>query len=126
MTEKSLVPLVPVGDPRNESRVARDFWPKLTRVAARIPFAGDAVAAFYCARDPGTPRVAKATLLAALTYFVVPTDLIPDFIAGLGFSDDAAVLLMVLNIFAGNIKPHHREKARLVLAEILGKDPADI
>ena len=121
MSEKSLVPLVPVGDPRNESRVERGLWPKLGRVAACIPFAGDLLAAYYCARDPGTPALAKATLMAAVAYFVLPTDLVPDFIAGLGFTDDAAVLFMVLNVFSGHIKRQHREKAKLILAELLGE-----
>jgi uncharacterized membrane protein YkvA (DUF1232 family) len=31
-------------------------------------------------------------VVAALVYFVLPTDLIPDLVAGLGFVDDAAVI----------------------------------
>src|SRR3954468_565346 len=65
----------------NERRVARGFWPKLRRVAAHGPFAGDALAVWYCARDDDTPTTAKGMMLAALAYFVLPTDAIPDFIA---------------------------------------------
>jgi 4a-hydroxytetrahydrobiopterin dehydratase len=42
--------------PRDEARVRRDFWPKLRRHAARLPFAEDLVAAYYCALDRRTPR----------------------------------------------------------------------
>ena len=76
----------------DEARVRRSFWRKLRRSAGRISFAQEAVAAFYCATDAQTPIRAKGILLSALAYFILPTDLLPDFIAGLGFTDDAAVL----------------------------------
>ena len=40
---------------RDERRVRGQFWDKLRRVASRIPFAQDAVAAYFCAIDPQTP-----------------------------------------------------------------------
>src|SRR5436305_1283755 len=72
----------------NEQRVSSGFWPKLGKAARHIPFAREAVAIYYCARDPQTPAMAKALMMAALAYFVLPTDAIPDFIAGLGYTDD--------------------------------------
>jgi uncharacterized membrane protein YkvA (DUF1232 family) len=50
-----------------------------------------------------------------LAYFVVPTDMIPDFIAWLGYTDDAAVLATAIRSVAGAIKDTHREKARSTL-----------
>ncbi|MDH5412030.1 MAG: DUF1232 domain-containing protein, partial [Alphaproteobacteria bacterium] len=50
---------------RNESRVNEGFWPKIRRNARRIPFVEEAVAAWFCARDPKTPSHIKAALLAA-------------------------------------------------------------
>src|SRR3546814_3525110 len=55
--------------------------------------AEEAAAAWYCARDPETSMRVKATLLAALAYFVMPADFIPDFVAVFGFTDDATVLI---------------------------------
>jgi len=92
--------------------VARGFWPKIRKVASRIPFASDALAVWYCARDDETPVAAKGMMLAALAYFVVPTDAIPDFIAGLGYTDDAAVFAAMLAIVGRHLKPRHREAAR--------------
>ena len=43
---------------RNEDRVKRDFFPKLKRVLANVPFAEDAVAAYYCAFDKASPMKA--------------------------------------------------------------------
>jgi uncharacterized membrane protein YkvA (DUF1232 family) len=100
---------------KNEHIVERSFWKKLLKVAGRIPFAEDAAAAFFCATDPATPTRVKAILLAALAYFVIPTDAIPDFVAGLGFTDDAAVLAMALSLVSGQIRPEHKKHAREAL-----------
>ena len=44
----------------------RRFWDKLKRVARRIPFAEDLVAAFYCATDSATPSRVKLMLIGAI------------------------------------------------------------
>src|SRR4029450_5055755 len=67
-----------------ERKVRRDFWSKLKRFAGMVPFVEDLVAAYYCALDPATPMRVRGMLLAALAYFILPVDLIPDMIAGLG------------------------------------------
>lgn len=94
-----------------EREIERDFWGKIRRTAGKVPFADRAVAAYYAAVDPATPRHVKVILLAALAYFCVPTDLVPDFIAGLGFTDDATVLLTVLQTFSPHITESHRQRA---------------
>jgi uncharacterized membrane protein YkvA (DUF1232 family) len=96
----------------NERRVVRGFWPKITRVAAHVPFAGEALALWYCARDEETPIAAKGMVFAALAYFVLPTDAIPDWIAGIGYTDDAAVLMAALTLVGKHLKPRHRAAAK--------------
>ena len=96
----------------NATLVRRGFWPKLRRAARHIPFAEDAVALFYAALDRDTPTAAKATVLAALAYFVTPVDFIPDILPALGFTDDAAVIAAALAVARRSIKPQHREAAR--------------
>jgi len=108
---------------RNEARVKRDFWTKLKRYLGRIPFAEDLLAAYYCATDAATPVQAKGVLFAALAYFILPTDFIPDFLAGLGFSDDATVLMMAIAMIRSHMKPAHRAAARKAL-DALQKDAA--
>ena len=75
----------------SESEVREKFWRTAKKAARQIPFMEDVVAAYYCAMDKNTPLRAKGILVAALGYFVLPLDLIPDFIFGLGFTDDIAV-----------------------------------
>jgi uncharacterized membrane protein YkvA (DUF1232 family) len=102
---------------QREQRVRSDFWPKLKRVARRIPFAEDAVAAYYCALDPQSPTRVRAVLLGALAYFIMPADIVPDLLPGLGFTDDAAVLAYALKTVADHIRPEHRDAAQQALAE---------
>jgi uncharacterized membrane protein YkvA (DUF1232 family) len=104
--------------PTDRARVERGFWRKLAGLAGRIPFAEDAVAAYFCAFDPATPTRVRAVLYAALAYFVVPTDLIPDFIPALGFTDDAAVLALTIQTIAAHLRPEHRDAARNALAAL--------
>jgi uncharacterized membrane protein YkvA (DUF1232 family) len=47
--------------------------------------------------------------LGAIVYFIVPTDLVPDFLAGIGYGDDASVLFAAISTVRGHIKPAHRE-----------------
>jgi uncharacterized membrane protein YkvA (DUF1232 family) len=107
---------------RNERIVHSGFWKKLLTLAGKVPFADDAAAAYFCAIDPATPTRVKGILLAALAYFVLPFDAIPDFVAGLGFTDDAAVVAMALSLVARHVTPAHRAKARAALG--LPPEPA--
>ena len=103
---------------RDEARFGSEFLGRLKRVAKRIPFTEDLLAAWFCARDPATPRRVRLTLLAALGYFVLPIDALPDIMPILGFTDDAAVIAAALAAVAGSITPEHREKAKTALAEL--------
>jgi uncharacterized membrane protein YkvA (DUF1232 family) len=88
---------------------------KIARNLHRVPFAEDALAAYFAAIDKTTPAYAKAALAGALGYFVLPTDAIPDFIVGLGFTDDASVIAFALATLARHIRPEHRTRARDLL-----------
>jgi uncharacterized membrane protein YkvA (DUF1232 family) len=97
------------------ARVRKQFWKKLKRVAARLPFVEDLLAAYYCALDRQTPRHVQAALLGALAYFILPFDFMPDLMPVLGFTDDAAILATALRMVASHIKPEHRDAAHAAL-----------
>jgi uncharacterized membrane protein YkvA (DUF1232 family) len=103
---------------RREKKVRAEFWDKLKSVAGRLPFVDDLVAAYYCSMDVDTPLKVRATLLGALAYFILPIDIVPDFIAGVGYGDDAAVLAAAISLVSAHIRPIHR----LAAAKALGKD----
>jgi uncharacterized membrane protein YkvA (DUF1232 family) len=104
----------------DEAEVREGFWRKLRRLAARLPFAEDLIAAHYCAFDQRTPLRVKAALLGALAYFVLPADLIPDVLPVIGYTDDAAVLAAAIKLVASHITPDHREAAQRTLARMRG------
>lgn len=116
--QKALVPAVVRV---NEQRVTRGFWPKMRKVASKVPFAADALSLWWCARDPATPTAAKGMMFAALAYFVLPTDAIPDVLPAIGFTDDAAVIAALIAIVGKNLKPRHKDSAKDFLAK-LGAD----
>lgn len=103
---------------RDQAKVESEFWPKLRRLAGRVPFLDELLAAYFCAVDPASPLKVKAVLMGALAYFVLPLDAIPDFLAFLGFADDAAVIYAAVKTVADHIKPDHRRKAREALEKL--------
>ncbi|MEM9331537.1 MAG: YkvA family protein [Pseudomonadota bacterium] len=106
----------------NRAQVESGIWSKIRKTAGRIPFMDDVVAAYYCALDPETPAKVRGTLLAALAYFVMPVDSIPDFLAGFGLTDDITVLTVALSIVSGHLKESHREAARRFLLSEQGPE----
>lgn len=109
--------LAPEDEASRSDRVRQTFWSTFRKAARYVPFADDLVAAWFCALDPATPHKVRAVLLAALAYFVLPFDTVPDFIAGIGFSDDIAVLVAAITMVRAHITPEHREAARRALSE---------
>src|SRR5215212_9018222 len=109
--------LGPESESARAGRVKKRFWPTLKRAARQIPFAENLVAAYYCAFDPNTPVRVRGILLGALAYFVLPFDLLPDFLPGVGFTDDASVLLLAIGTVSAHITAAHREAAKRALAD---------
>ena len=101
---------------KRPNEVRKRFWAAFKRVAAKLPFAEDLLAAYYCAFDRTTPRHVQAALLGALAYFILPFDFAPDMLPFLGFTDDAAVLAAAIRALSSHIRPAHRAAAREALA----------
>jgi uncharacterized membrane protein YkvA (DUF1232 family) len=113
--EKILLP-VPMEKTRaREKKVRAQFWSKMRAFAAHIPFSEDLAAAYFCATDNKTPLKVRGTLLAALAYFILPADMVPDFFAVVGFSDDLAVFTAAMTLVQAHVTDEHREKAQAAL-----------
>ena len=93
-------------------KITNAFPSKLDKSAEKISFATGITAMYYAIKDPNTSTKVKALMAAALAYFIMPIDVIPDWLVGIGFQDDLGVVLMVLRQVAGEVTPEHYELAR--------------
>ena len=84
---------------------------RLLRRAGRL-VARPALECLELLLDPDTPAPARLTVLAALTYLLVPLDLIPDFIPAAGFSDDLVALTALLGICGRHRTQAIRQRAQ--------------
>lgn len=94
-----------------------DFWQKLNRFSYRAgrEIVEKALWLFYAARRPETPVWARSVIVGALAYFVLPTDAIPDFIPGIGYTDDLSVLATAVGAVALFINDDVKRKTEEVL-----------
>ena len=97
---------------RNEAIVRESFVSKAKRYLNKVPLAQETVAMYFAVLDAKTPVWVKATAGAALAYFILPIDAIPDMIPLVGFSDDAGVLAAALSAVSSHVTDEHRARAR--------------
>ena len=99
------------------------FWDKLKRVAktAGMKVVYPALLLQYMLKSDDVPLKAKLILSAALGYFILPLDFIPDFAPLLGFTDDLGVILLVIRQMAVYITPEIRKNARENLRKWFGE-----
>ena len=80
---------------------------------------------YYASRRPDVPRWARLTIYAALAYFILPLDAIPDFTPLAGYSDDLGALSAALLTVAHYIDDEVKEKARRRLQKWFGPANTD-
>lgn len=73
---------------------------------------------YYSLTDKHTPIGYKTIIIGALGYFILPLDMLPDFIVGLGFTDDFAALLAAYQAIQASITPDVEEKAKKRMREL--------
>ncbi|MBK6286203.1 MAG: DUF1232 domain-containing protein [Gammaproteobacteria bacterium] len=75
---------------------------------------------YYAAQRPDVPRWAKLTIYAALAYFVLPTDAVPDLLPAIGYADDLGALSAALLTVAAYVDEDVKQQARLRLQTWFG------
>ena len=83
---------------------------KLLRKAGRA-IAAPALEAFELMIDASTPAPVRLTMMAALSYLLMPADLIPDILPVAGFTDDLVALTAMMGIWNNHITPDIRRRA---------------
>ncbi|MDZ7823896.1 MAG: YkvA family protein [Ahrensia sp.] len=121
MSEEKIIEILEPGSHQEqksrEERVREKFWATAKKAARNVPMMQEITAAYYCALDNETPMRVRGTLLAALAYFILPLDMLPDFIAGFGFTDDIAVITAAIAAVRTNITDAHRSAAKRALSD---------
>jgi uncharacterized membrane protein YkvA (DUF1232 family) len=95
----------------DEAVVDEALLVRLLRRAGRT-IARPALECFELLLDGATPHQARLSVLAALTYLLLPIDLIPDFIPAAGFSDDMVALTALLGLCGRHLTPAIKLRAQ--------------
>ncbi len=90
------------------------FWDKVKLLAGK---AGSkviyyALVLYYTLMDPKTPLRYKTIIAGALGYFILPIDLMPDFLPFAGLADDWAALIAAVTYVTTAVTPENKEKAK--------------
>jgi uncharacterized membrane protein YkvA (DUF1232 family) len=100
-----------------------DFWEKLRRFArkAGIKVCYAALLLYYVLKSPMTTSKDRAKIIGALGYFILPIDLLPDFIPVAGYTDDLAALVWGVYCVIKSITPEVKAQAAEKLHEWFGE-----
>ena len=99
------------------------LWEKIRKNIAKIgvKVIYQALLLFYVAQSPNCPAKIKAGIIGALGYLISPLDLIPDFMPGIGFADDAAAIAAAVALAQVYINDEIRAQARAKIVDLLGE-----
>lgn len=87
--------------------VEEKLWVKLEKVGKKISFAKDLVALYKYLLDGSVSWHRKAIVAAALIYFIVPIDAIPDLAPLFGYMDDLGVIMATLKFLGSELIPYY-------------------
>lgn len=100
------------------SKVAKKAGQKLVYAALLL---------YYVLKSPVVTKGDKTKIVGALGYFILPLDILPDFIPVVGFTDDLSAILLALHAVWKNITPEIKAMAAAKASELFGEfDPAEI
>lgn len=116
-------PALPVRIPRkyDENRVREGFWPKFKRIASKVPGSAEILALYFYLNSDVAPLQHKISIIATLAYFIMPFDLIPDFLP-LGYTDDVAAALGLIKFIGSDVMRPYRVYARKWLRSEIGPE----
>lgn len=109
---------------KHEKHYSEDkFWNKIGKFAKK---AGTSVVyavliLFYTLQKPEVPAKAKAIIIGALGYFILPLDLLPDVAFGVGYADDLTVILGALFQVMLYVDDEIKSRAKNKLYDIFGE-----
>ena len=102
------------------------FWRKIERFGrlAGAKAVYQAVLLWYVATKKSTPLPIKLLIFGGLGYFILPIDSVPDFLVGIGYADDMAILFGIVSAYGMYMDDASKARARAKVKEIFGNDVA--
>lgn len=97
----------------NENSLWRKVQKAGSKAGQQVVYA--ALLLYYVMKDPSVETKHKLTIAAALGYFILPIDAIPDLAPVIGYTDDLGALVLALVKIYSAITPEIKEKARAKL-----------
>ena len=92
--------------------VDENLWNKLEKSGKKISFAKDILALYRYMKDPFVKWYRKVIVVAALVYFIVPIDTIPDMTPLFGYLDDLGVITALLKYLGNELMGYYPEGYR--------------
>ncbi len=90
-----------------EKYVHENFEEKMQSLRGGIRLAKHMLALFRYMTDGAIPWYKKSVVVAALVYFIMPFDAIPDMLPLIGYLDDFGVIAATLAFLGKEIKPYY-------------------
>jgi uncharacterized membrane protein YkvA (DUF1232 family) len=90
-----------------EKFVDENLWSKLEKSGKKISFAKDILALYRYMKDPFVKWYRKVIVVAALVYFIVPIDTIPDITPLFGYLDDLGVITALLKYLGSELMGYY-------------------
>lgn len=109
--------------PQYEQHYDEDsFWKKIKHVAAQVgaKVLYPALQLYFMLQAKDVPVKAKTLIIGALGYLILPTDLVPDFIPALGFTDDITALMVAIRTLNQHLTPEINRQAKEQTDKLLG------
>ena len=93
------------------------FWRKVRRIAQKVggSVLKPVLLLFYMMKSDAVSLKDKAYIVGALGYFVLPIDII----AGLGYTDDLAVITLLIKYLKDNITPDIEMRAEAKIRDLM-------
>ena len=98
------------------------FWRKVRRIAQKVggSVLKPVLLLFYMMKSDSVSLKDKAYIVGALGYFVLPIDIVPDFLTGLGYTDDLAVITLLIKYLKDNITPEIEMRVDAKIHDLMG------
>ena len=115
--------LEPVIRGKEKHYTPNKFLNKLRETGLNLGFkALHGVATLYCAlKSPNLPKEHKLMIVGVLGYFILPIDLIADFLPAVGLADDTVIIVKAISVIYASITDEMKEEGHELLKKIFGE-----